>query len=189
MAKRDLTGLVFGRLTVTNFSHYESKQRANHWNCLCKCGNSITVKSASLTRKNRPTESCGCLRKERLSQKGAWNKGKKGDANCNSLIYTYKKAAAARNIEFNVDYNVFKKLTKENCHYCKTEPSQIHNKGGTNGHYLYNGLDRIDSSKPYTNENIVTCCKRCNYAKRQMTQDEFKEWISRVFNYYVKGEI
>jgi len=30
------------------------------------------------------------------------------------------------------------------------------------------GLDRIDNDKPYSKHNIVPCCIRCNYIKRDM---------------------
>lgn len=68
--KNDLTGKQFGRLTVI--------QRADDivgkngmcypaWECKCNCGNpsNIIIRGHSLTRKTRPTLSCGCLAKEK----------------------------------------------------------------------------------------------------------------------------
>ena len=49
-----------------------------------------------------------------------------------------------------------------------------------------NGIDRIDSSKGYVKGNVVTSCKYCNTAKNTMTQQEFKEWIVRVYEHYCK---
>ena len=49
-----------------------------------------------------------------------------------------------------------------------------------------NGLDRVDSSKGYTIDNVVPCCAICNTAKNKMTQKEFKEWIKTVYENYVK---
>ena len=41
-------------------------------------------------------------------------------------------------------------------------------------HVSYNGIDRLDSSLGYTKDNIVTCCKICNYAKNKMKFEDFK---------------
>lgn len=53
-AFRDLTGQVFGRLTVQS---YDGKRQ---WVCLCECGNQITIRGDHLVR--HETLSCGCLR-------------------------------------------------------------------------------------------------------------------------------
>ena len=46
-----------------------------------------------------------------------------------------------------------------------------------------NGLDRIDSSKGYSSENTVPCCKYCNTAKNTMSVNEFMEWVKRIYSY------
>jgi len=46
-----------------------------------------------------------------------------------------------------------------------------------------NGLDRIDSTKQYTKENTVSCCKRCNHAKNDMSVSEFKNHINKIYKY------
>ena len=57
----DLTGKVFGRLTVTGLSH-KDKYRKIHWDLKCSCGELRKV-SGSQLRSGR-TKSCGCLRRE-----------------------------------------------------------------------------------------------------------------------------
>ena len=46
-----------------------------------------------------------------------------------------------------------------------------------------NGIDRVDSSKGYTLENSVPCCKYCNIAKHTMTSTEFYAWVRRVYEF------
>ena len=61
MKRLDLTGQVFGRLTVetdAGTAHGHSL-----WACRCSCGATHTVSAASL--RNGNTASCGCIRKER----------------------------------------------------------------------------------------------------------------------------
>ena len=64
----DLTGQVFGRLTVLERDgYYVSPRGARHINWLvrCSCADVITHATTSqLRRKGNPVQSCGCLRRE-----------------------------------------------------------------------------------------------------------------------------
>lgn len=66
-AKKDLTGMIFGELTVL----YELPERKNGkivWHCRCNCGNEKDIVSTQLTKQNSPTRSCGCLQKKATSE-------------------------------------------------------------------------------------------------------------------------
>lgn len=41
-------------------------------------------------------------------------------------------------------------------------------------------VDRLDSSKGYTLENVVLCCAAINRMKMDMTVDEFRRWCQLV---------
>jgi len=59
----DLTGQVFGRLTVLRKAPPGVKEKGRAaWECLCECGNTTTVVGRDL--RNCKTRSCGCLKKE-----------------------------------------------------------------------------------------------------------------------------
>jgi len=53
----DITGHVFGKLVVLQFSHKDERGR-KYWACQCDCGNTTTVQGSSL--KSGLTASCGC---------------------------------------------------------------------------------------------------------------------------------
>lgn len=182
----DLTGQRFGRLVVESFSHYNPKYRYNYWNCKCDCGINSKVPTTSLKRKKNPTQSCSCYRLDQIKKLVPHNKLGYGDANSRSLYQSYKKAAKDRYLQFNIPYNQFLDLTKGNCYYCGIPPAQVHIKKETNGPYIYNGLDRIDSNSHYDLNNVVSCCKGCNYAKREMSQKEFQIWVQTVYNHFAK---
>ena len=55
---QDLTGKIFGKLTV--LERVKNKGEKVCWRCRCKCGNTCIVQGNSL--KNGDTQSCGCLR-------------------------------------------------------------------------------------------------------------------------------
>jgi phage FluMu protein Com len=59
-----------GRLTV--ISRAENKNHRAQWNCLCDCGNTITISGKQL--RSGQTKSCGCLRKETVRNQGYKNK-------------------------------------------------------------------------------------------------------------------
>jgi hypothetical protein len=179
--KYDLTNKKFGRLTVISHHHKDEDRRTHFWYCQCDCGNTTIVSTSSLKRKSRPTISCGCYRYDKVSGVPAPNRLDYGLSNLRSLMHAYKKESKKKDIEFNIPEEIFYSLTQQNCHYCGVEPRQIHSKRETYGAFIYNGLDRIDSDLDYTVDNVVTCCKVCNYAKRVMSQMEFFNWIKRVY--------
>lgn len=56
----------FGRLKVVA----NDRARPGYVICECKCGNKVSVRSYNLTKKNNPTQSCGCIQKETMSEIG-----------------------------------------------------------------------------------------------------------------------
>lgn len=71
--KQDLTGQPFNRLTVLSEAESKTSKRGwktrRVWNCVCTCGNLVTVSTDKL--KNGGVQSCGCLHIER--QKARWD--------------------------------------------------------------------------------------------------------------------
>jgi hypothetical protein len=59
----DITGQVFGRLTVVRRSDERNRDRDRLWLCCCQCGIETLVIARLL--RNGATQSCGCLRRER----------------------------------------------------------------------------------------------------------------------------
>lgn len=67
----DRTGEVFGRLKVVRRAGTSSSNKVL-WECLCVCGNIVSVASGSLVTGN--TNSCGCLLKEKITKHGGTGK-------------------------------------------------------------------------------------------------------------------
>ena len=183
----DLSGKRFGRMTALK----RAPNRGNDtmWQCRCDCGSIRIVGAPSLV--SGSTKSCGCLRSDMARAKKQKAKGENG---FNFLYHVYKANAAKKSLDFTLTKEKFHCLTKLDCSYCGRPPQQlslsIYNnsltpKGLDHAQYLYNGLDRIDPQKGYSEQNVVPCCKTCNYAKRKMTIEEFKGWIAQVYNFFV----
>ena len=96
--------------------------------------------------------------------------------------HSIKRRAEDRGIDFLVTRAEAEEFFILPCHYCGKESDNI----GHNNSYRtagINGLDRVDSTKPYVLDNSVACCKHCNHAKNDMTTDEFKAWLRRAYNH------
>lgn len=77
--KEDLTGRVFGRLTVLEQAEdyvYPHGKRKARWLCECSCEehNYVTIQGSHLTSINNGIKSCGCLQREAMKE---FNKTKK----------------------------------------------------------------------------------------------------------------
>ena len=118
---------------------------------------------------------CGCVRTEH-------KKSTAGLEAFNRVFKGYKSSAKDRGYEFQLTEEKAKILFADNCFYCGSSPSNTSKRKNGNGDFIYNGLDRVDNSLGYVENNVVTSCKVCNFAKRTQTLDEFKLWSARVFN-------
>ena len=88
--------------------------------------------------------------------------------------------ALGRNIDFELSENEYGDLTQNNiCHYCGIFYENI-------------GIDRLYSSNDYGEkcsysiDNVVPCCKICNYIKGKKNIDEFEKYCLRVVKNYSK---
>jgi len=181
----DEVGNRHGRLVVIARRENDNFGQAQ-WLCKCDCDNdNETIVSGGNLRKGH-TRSCGCLRIEKVSKIGKANALPAGEASFNVLINNLKQGAKRRDFEWSLTEDQARVLMKQNCHYCGAEPQQkIIHSHYCNGSYIYNGLDRINNSKGYTIDNVVLCCKICNYAKRTMTIEQFQEWLTRAYTHFI----
>lgn len=178
MSSKRIINEKFGRLLVLRFSHSAKQKR--FWVCLCDCGNTVQVSTVDLRAHRK--QSCGCLKTEtsrRLIQKLLQTT--KEETAFNEFYGTYAHNAANAGFEFPFSKERFKELTQKNCTYCGDPPSYVYQKR-RNGGYLSNGLDRINSSAGYSEENVVTCCRWCNRMKMDFSVDEFKNHIFKIHN-------
>jgi len=193
--KINLLNQRFGKLIVIDES--ESKNGVAFWICLCDCDEVITVSASHL--KSNHTQSCGCWQKERASKANIKNtRGRKyQNSRLTSAMRVWK-------ISYNdgCSFNKFLELSQQNCHYCNSPPANSYNEYINKDNiiknkkvlsewseaatFIYNGLDRIDSSKNHNENNIVPCCIICNRAKHALSLEDFTLWIDKIYNFYIK---
>jgi len=188
--KRYPVGTRLRKLTVLDhvrmFCH-EAKTARSYWavKCKCDCGRETIVRPSCLSGAGR-SESCGCegIRKRTESSRRVWMLPP-GEAAARSAYFHFTAQANHRGIAVVLTIDQFKHITQKPCYYCGDLPSKIYGptakgKPRLNGSFVYNGIDRVCSSKNYTMSNSVPCCKNCNYAKHKMSTAEFKEWLRRA---------
>ena len=76
----------------------------------------------------------------------------------------YKSDAKSRKIDFNISLEEFSTFWKKPCSYCGDNIETI-------------GVDRINSRLGYSIDNIISCCKSCNYMK---LSDDVEVWLSKM---------
>lgn len=77
-----------------------------------------------------------------------------------------RRSRAKRNISFDLTFDVFSNLIKENCYYCDTPNSR--------------GIDRVDSDRGYFLENSVPCCRICNAMKSNLSEEFFIQHLLKI---------
>ena len=162
----------FGRLTVIGFSHQDSKWR-RHYLCRCVCGTEKTVQGTLLKSGN--TRSCGCLAKESRAKRLP-----NDAAVVNHIILQYKRHARDRGIEFLLSRDDVDAIVRLPCRYCGVVGGNLKRTKNLPEGFAHNGIDRVDSSKPYALRNVVPCCGACNMAKGARSASEFICWAKRI---------
>lgn len=178
---KSMIGSKWGRLTVV-----KSLGRKKHgltgsqgwYECICDCGKVVSRKHACLTQKQ--TVSCGCWKAEKCGIRF-----RKPDTAFKDLWSSYRKGARERDLEWTLTEEQFRTLITSPCYYTGREPNQEAHSCQTRrraklgleplpgGTYLYNGIDRLDSSVGYTLDNCVAACGDANKAKLELSHDEF----------------
>jgi len=183
----DLIGMRYNMLMVVeklpsrvygdNSKYYKKRM----WLCKCDCGNMTEANTGSLTCDKK--KSCGCLTPTKSAENSIKSRHKiaKQDGGYRSVFSRYKQNARSRKLNFNIDFDYAVNIMKSNCHYCGIEPSNLFWKSYYNVNY--NGIDRVDNSRGYENDNIVACCKMCNIAKNNNSEEDFLKWIKRLSEY------
>lgn len=186
MKAADWTGLKFGRLTFTKPAGRD-KQKKIIWEAQCECGNTHIL--VPIRAKRGDIQSCGCFLREKLRGNTHAVDGRKTEPR----LSTAKSVWLDRYNDSNCSFEQFLKLSQLDCYYCGSPPSNKTNKtvkGSSQkqkeeGVFIYNGLDRLDSSQGHTVTNVVPCCCTCNLMKKDMSVDEFLAHIKKISSYLI----
>lgn len=175
MKTLDLAGKKFGLWTVLSVGSeiiYPCGQVRTKWRCRCECGTEKEIVGTSLIAGT----SRGCRYHDKKDPG-----------------FSLKRLAWAgykhRNKKFIADFTIeeFHVLAQKDCFYCGVGPSnKVVSPNKSKATYAYNGIDRVDSTKGYAKDNIVTSCANCNRAKLDLTQAEFFNMVKNIYERHLK---
>lgn len=193
---QDFSGQKIGYLTIIRRVPAPVGYRSGviYWSAICDCGKEKITTSWAIRESSIPL-SCGCKKYYHGQPKNRKHTNPQ-DATWNAIINSYKQRCRRDQIEWTLKREFAITLFTSKCHYCGIEPFVKKNVYKTKqrlqhessslqewreeAEVSYNGIDRLDSNAHYTHDNVVACCKICNYAKRDLTAQEFIEWIQRI---------
>lgn len=179
---KDISGQQFGNLTVVKYIGRDTP-KGSLWSCHCACG-SVTVKSGrDLTRKRGGLRFCS-------RQCNLWKEHNRETQRRKRVPYQdpvigwykrYKEGAESRHYKFTLSFHTFSKLVAANCYYCGQAPTQKRINKSTKA--IVNGVDRKNNNIGYIPSNCVPCCTTCNFAKGKLSEKEFINMVTNIFNY------
>lgn len=169
-----LVGKKIHLLTV--LSEAPRKKGRSRFRCQCDCGNFTEVDGSKLN--TGVVHSCGCYIGKQLKP---GNRKGFGESVKNAIIHVYRYNAKRRNVAFELTEEEAVHLFQSPCYFCGREPFKKVTKKRSYGHYVCNGIDRLDNTKGYVPTNCVSCCEDCNYMKKAYRLEDFLSLVGMIY--------
>lgn len=94
-----------------------------------------------------------------------------------SVLSKYRKSrsqAKKRGLDWDLELEAYEQITTQPCHYCAVAVMSRWS----------GGLDRIDNSEGYYEENVLPCCGPCNQIRGDnLTVEEMEVAMSAVLEF------
>lgn len=174
--KLKLQGKRFGRLVVLDDTNKTNKEHQFLRRCICDCGKIIETTGSNLTTGG--TQSCGCLKKERVIEVNRKREKRFGKDNPNyNHLLTKEEREGRAYIEPGKQIEWRKGVYRKDNYTCR-----ICNKRGghLNAHHLYSWSAFPD--KRFNIDNGVTLCRKCHkkfhsaYGIKNNTREQFESF-------------
>lgn len=176
---KDITGQRFGRLIAIKRQYGKGKTK-NKWYCLCDCGKETETTQNSLSAGH--TTSCGCYALE-LAQSKTRSKHRdwKGFGEISGSYWCgLKTGADLRNIVFDIKIEDAWELYLAQETKCRLTGWNLSLQDDLKNKNKTASLDRIDSSKNYTKDNIQWVHKDVNKSKWSYSNNDFIQYCHAV---------
>lgn len=166
----ELIGKRIGHLDIIKICDNErTKNKDLMVYCRCECGRSKCIDSRGIRKGVIVT--CGCK---------IWRWAGAGELN-GDYWARLKRSADKRKIRFEITIeDAWKLALKQNkkCAYTGLDLNFTRTRMGMTA-----SLDRIDSNKEYTLDNIQWVHRRINFMKSDMSEEVFKQFIKKIYEF------
>lgn len=175
----DLSGKKYGSLTVQSIADKSFwKTPSSHWICKCECGNTRIVRCTHLT--GGSVKSCGCLSKKTKSNHPRWKGYNEiSRRTWNSILNSAQRRSIDVTITIEEAWNIFIKQNEQ----CALTGLPLKFASRDNKWDGTASLDRIDSDKPYSRENVQWVHKDVNLMKHTLTTQKLIEYSKLIYFY------
>ena len=162
----DRTGERFGKwIVLAKIYRHNGSRGRTAFRCRCDCG-TVKIVSNQALKKSKACWRC-------LGRTAAGHPIRlPGDLAARNATFGVARARAQRRgYEWKISRTSFDRLSDSLCFYCGAGPLNVARRWKSI--FRYNGIDRVDNSKGYLEDNVVACCSRCNDWKWEMKVEDF----------------
>jgi 5-methylcytosine-specific restriction endonuclease McrA len=156
--RKNLTGMIFGRLTVIGLSRFIGNKSI--WKCLCSCGTELDVIGNSLSTGN--TRSCGCLLSESASRMNIARNTTHGLSKTKEYhrMISSKRKEAQKMLDFRwtieMESALWRFFGNTGCVVC-----------GSKNDLTVDHVVPLSAGRGLYPDNAVVLCRSCNSRKRK----------------------
>lgn len=182
----DITGQMFGNLEVLRMEQ-DTSHKSRQWYAICKChvcGRTDYKVKPYWVKGNygSHTKSCGCDKTYFKKQTGRNSTQFRGYEGMSShYISSTERRAKKKNLPFDLDGKFLWELYEKQNKKCALSGVPISfsliNRNRSSGSI---SLDRIDSAKGYTKDNVQWVHKDVNNLKMEFNQSDFLRWCKII---------
>lgn len=171
----DYTGKKIGCLKILKPLFPKTSGKHVQWKCKCDCGKICYILSSNFkVLKNQSCKECSF---KKLKRKSKYISG--------VMFQGIKNAARSRNLKFDLDIDYLTKLVDLQNSKCALSGIKLEFAKNAKDHQIGKttaSLDRIDSSKGYTKDNVQWTHKWVNIMKWDFNEIEFYSFCKKVVN-------
>lgn len=171
----------FGTLTPIRYLGYDSRRRFSFYECKCDCGTIVIKNSRKLLYAKICSKRCVLKPNKQKFKKESWIW--KGYEEISGTFFAkIKREAKEREIEFNLTieqlWNLFIKQNQK----CALSGVPLKFQSNYRVSDQTASLDRIDSSKGYTIDNVQWVHKIVNFMKQSLSKKELLAWCKLIID-------
>jgi len=174
-------GAVVGGLTLQS-CFYDSTRNKYMWWTTCTCGSCTLIRADVLSKGF--CKHCGHAELSRKRKDNKWAAGPNNpkwmaDRKERSIQRKVSSYISHQNKKYTLSRDEVRCLVLGDCTYCGQPAFITEEEYGSWPKHL-SGIDRVNNELPYTKNNCVSSCWKCNNMKHTLTLEEFLSHVKKI---------